>query len=211
MLLVEALAPDKYLTERQARKVVRAARQRMEARPNSKLAERNYYIVVTLLNSGLRATELARLTLADVRVGRGERPALAVRGGKCRPADHVDWVLLDKDRVARALRRWVRHRCRELGRPLEAVGDRPLFCSSHGGHLTRRQVLRIFKRICKKAGVGGYDVHAARHTFGMRTYRGTKDLEHTRRQMRHRDVQSTLVYLHAVDDDEQVEKVKGLV
>ena len=51
----------------------------------------------------------------------------------------------------------------------------------------------------------------SRHTFGVRTYGATRDIDFTRRQMRHRSLNSTIVYMHAVEHEQLAAQIVGLV
>jgi integrase len=192
------------------RRLLEVTRDRLEVeqrsrRRQSRQAERDYLLIVTALNAGLRAAELAALRVGDLRLEE-EPPRLIVRGGKARKAspamghrqtDDLDEVLLRYD-VARLLAAWVKGR----------GPDEPVFPSQRDGDggarrpLSRRGVWRIVKALMKKAGLNPlYTAHALRHRFVMaeieaQERQGELDPHLLARRSRHRSLNSALRYIH---------------
>ena len=117
------------------------------------LGARDYAIVFTLLDCGLRASELCELTLDDAHIDEGYLKVLG-KGNKQR--------LVPIGRACQdALFRW-----RERYRPL--LEDRPsayLFLSREGKPLTVDSLEELIDRAAKKAGIPRLHCHLLRHTF----------------------------------------------
>lgn len=145
---------------------------------------RDRHVLRLLLLTGLRASELARLRVGDLRFG--ATPTLSVRGGKKRPRRHVDEIPLPAS-IAPELARWAG------GRAPEA----PLFVTRDGEPLNRRHVWAIVRRLATKAGLRRrIHPHSCRHYFVTTL---AAQLEHplvAAKLARVRNVQTLLTYFH---------------
>ena len=114
---------------------------------------RNYTMVFTLLDCGLRASELSGLTLADAHLKEGYLKVLG-KGNKER--------LVPVGATAqKALFRW-----RDYFRPQFEPGEsQSLFVSANGGPLTVQALQEVVKRAAKSSGVPRVYCHLLRHTF----------------------------------------------
>ena len=117
---------------------------------------RNYAMVFTLLDCGLRASELSGLTLANAHLKEGYLKVLG-KGNKER--------LVPLGAAARkALLRW-----RDYFRPQFELGENEsLFLNSNGGPLTVQALEEVVKRAAKSSGVPRVYCHLLRHTFATR-------------------------------------------
>lgn len=115
-------------------------------------ALRDIAIIFTLLDTGIRATELCNLTLADYDQSTGRLMICAGKGGRDRP------VYAGK-RTQRAIMRYQITRDGKPTDPLFAAGD---FDDSH---LDRANLLKLLKRLGDTAGVSGVFVHRQRRAF----------------------------------------------
>jgi site-specific recombinase XerD len=150
-------------------------------------------LVLALMDSGLRESELAGLCCCDVRVGKGQRH-LHVRRGKGGKQRTV--VLADETRrLLVEYLDWLEH----SGWSNEP--DSPLFSSSRGGRLHRSAIWRIWSGALKAAGVQHHRVHDARHTFATGLYRATRDLRLVQKQLGHQSVTTTSAYADVLDED----------
>jgi site-specific recombinase XerD len=75
----------------------------------------------------------------------------------------------------------------------------PLFASTRGRRLTTRHVQRLFTRYATDAGLSVSSTHALRHTFAMDLYERTGDVLLVQKALRHRSLESTMVYARADD------------
>jgi site-specific recombinase XerD len=114
---------------------------------------RNYTIALTLLDCGLRVSELCDLKTADAHLregylkvlGKGNKERLVPIGGASEAA----------------LSQWLTH-----FRPLFVVNEAPqLFLDASGGALSTAAVQELIKRAGQRAGVPRVTCHLLRHTF----------------------------------------------
>jgi site-specific recombinase XerD len=111
---------------------------------------RNYAIICTLLDSGIRNTELCNVRPDDLDIKTGQ---IKIRDGKTSKARTV---VIGK-RAKEALWRWM------MQRPEEAEY---LFCTEEGGKLGRIHLRALVSNIGKRVGVHVYP-HRLRHTFSL--------------------------------------------
>jgi integrase/recombinase XerD len=111
---------------------------------------RNRAIILVLLDTGVRRTELVNLDLADVDLA-GQR--LRVLHGKGNKQRVVRFGARAREAVEDYLERF---RGREPG---------PLFLSRHGTRMSSHSVLIFLRRLGKQGGVEKVKVHRFRHTF----------------------------------------------
>lgn len=79
-----------------------------------------------------------------------------------------------------------------------------LFTSNKGKHLDKRSVWRIDKDACRRLGIDPKRVstHSTRKTFAEKVHSILdKDLVKTQRALGHKDINSTVKYLHVNDKD----------
>ncbi len=114
---------------------------------------RNYGILLTFLDCGLRASELASLRTEDAHLAQGYLKVLG-KGNKER-------LVPIGQRCQEALLRW-----RDRFRAQFEIAENPhLFLSSNGTPLNVDALDEVVKRAGKKAGVPRVHCHLLRHTF----------------------------------------------
>lgn len=158
---------------------------------------RDKAIITLMLNTGLRVSEVADLTLDDVELGdrSGQVRVRCGKGGKQR------YVPANKNARA-ALRAWI------------AVRPSPeshfLFTSQKGGALCSRAVARIVEVMGNKAGVK-LSSHSLRHTFGRNMADAGVGLEVVADLMGHDNIETTRRYLLPGDAHRQeaVERISN--
>ncbi len=154
-------------------------------------SDRNHAIVLFLVDSGVRASELCNLDVGDVDMKTG---AVSVRQGKGQK-DRTTYI------GARTRKAVLRH--------LADRGDRsnprrPLFLSEqHKTRLTYSAVAQIMRRLKKASGVDQLSAHALRRTFAITCLRNGMNVYVLARIMGHSDIQVLRQYLPLVDDDSQ--------
>ncbi len=151
------------------------------ARGTSEVAVRDHLLFHLMLRTGIRVGSAVAIEKRDIDLPRGEVFLRTTKGD--RPA----MVLLDKAIVAH-LRAFVHRRA-----------EGPLFTGASGKPLTTRQVRRRLADWLGRAGVRHASPHALRHTFATNLYSRTEDILLVRDALRHRSLQSTMVYARGDD------------
>jgi integrase/recombinase XerC len=165
----------------------------MEALPRSPAPDRNRAILLVLLDSGLRVSELCSLTVGDVAHDTGQLTVTG-KGGKTRA------VYLGVT-ARRALRNYVR-RWRH-----SATAEEPLFIAEGGHHsgagLTAWGVRSMMKDLGVAANLQGVrcSPHTARHTFAVMFLRGGGNLFELQRLMGHTDLTILRRYVALAESD----------
>lgn len=186
----------KYLTMEEQKTLVRAAKE-------TKGAERDYVIIETLLNTGLRATELCAVNVGDVRnKARLYVQPEAMKGGRGR------FVPLNV-RIQDILRKWIAAKMSDRHESIEDTA--PLFLTKTGRRLTRQDLTQsIVGPWMITAGltttkdgetVALYSSHSLRHTFAKRMIERGAKLEAVQKILGHTSLASTGIYIEASDQE----------
>src|SRR5687767_2397714 len=113
---------------------------------------RDYAIIMTFLQTGIRLSELANLKIDDVDF---DHKILTVRQGKGKKDRHIPLV----DEVVKALRNYLRYRNTEL-----VLDDEIFFLAKNGTSLNVSSVKYIVAKYVKQAGIRKkVSVHTLRH------------------------------------------------
>lgn len=151
-------------------------------------AARDKAIIFTLLDTGIRASELCNLTIGDYEESRGR---LYIRQGKG-----------SKDRIVYAGRRTQKALWRYLSTRKNAKPDEPLFSAGEFcNHIERNNLRKVLQRIGERAGVKGVFVHRFRHTFAVNFLRAGGNLAQLRLILGHEDVRTVLIYAKLAEID----------
>jgi site-specific recombinase XerD len=143
--------------------------------------QRDYAILLVLLRLGLRAGEVARLTLEDIDWRSGE----VVVHGKGR---RVDRLPLPGD-VGEALVAYLRR-----GRPCTARRELFLRTIAPIGPLGRGGISSVVRRACRRAGVAEIGAHRLRHTVACQMIASGVALSNIALVLRQRAASSTSLY-----------------
>ncbi|MPZ48653.1 MAG: tyrosine-type recombinase/integrase [Dehalococcoidia bacterium] len=120
---------------------------------NAPYGARNYAIVFTMLDAGLRATELLDLTVANARLQEG---FLMVLGKRQQGTAHPDRPALPGRRA-------------RMAGPLQGENEMAfLFLNANGQRMTLRALEEMIGRTGKVAGITSLHPHLLRHTFARR-------------------------------------------
>jgi len=158
---------------------------------------------------GLRVSEIAGLTMANVKVG-SSRPHIYVPKaiGKRNKARKVP-LWWDGATLA-ALIDWKRERIEQ-----DAVSESPFVCSQQTGKhrlsgetfgkpLSVRNIQARFKQAIKVLGrerVADLSIHCGRHSFCSHALAGGRTIAEVRDAAGHANIATTSIYLHVVHDD----------
>jgi site-specific recombinase XerD len=153
-------------------------------------AIRSRAIILLLLDTGLRASELCKLTIGDVDLN-NRRIKVLGKGLKER-------ILPISPRTAQAIWKYLTKRSVDT----KYKGE-PLLLQSNGLRLKRRNLYKLILRIAKKAGVEGAGVHRFRHTYAINYLRNGGNAFSLQISLGHATSDMTQRYLEIVDTDIQ--------
>lgn len=165
----------------------------VDAARRTRAPERDVAVILLLVDSGMRCSELMGLTMADVDRGSGELTVVG-KGNKKRT---VDMGVACR----RALWRYLEAERRE------ALKDEPLFVSvggkKSGTALTNSGVHRIVANAGDAGGVKGVrcSPHTLRHTFAVNFLRGGGNLFELQQLMGHADLTVLRRYVALAEAD----------
>jgi integrase/recombinase XerD len=179
-------AAPEYLQPNQLLKVLAIAKKR---------GAREHAMFLLAYAHALRASEIATLTLTDVKNGR----IRCARGKKSETTTEDlrenQNVLLDEKMVLAA---WLRVRG-------EADGSLMLFTSRQGSGLTRQQVYNLFRKTLELAGVetAHKGIHLMKHSYASHLIRNGANLAFVQKACGHRHISSTVRYTHVTTPEAQ--------
>ena len=177
-----------YLTSRQAKAVL------TDIDRSTPQGVRDYAIIALMMTGGLRTIEVVRADAGDLRTV-GDDTVLFLQG-KGRD-EKTEYVKLSSP-VEKAIRDYLRIRG-------EVPSTAPLFVSmsnnSKGERMTTRSVSGIAKACMVEAGYNSsrLTAHSLRHTAVTLSLLAGKPLEEVQQFARHANIQTTLIYSHALD------------
>jgi site-specific recombinase XerD len=146
---------------------------------------RDYAIIQTFLQTGIRLSELVNLRVDDVDF---EHRILTIRQGKGKKDRQIPLV----DEAVKALRDYVRYRNTEF-----IEDDEIFFLAKNGTSLNVSTVKYIVAKYVKKAGIRKkVSVHTLRHTFGAHKADKHMSLATLQELMGHKKKETTLKYIH---------------
>jgi site-specific recombinase XerD len=169
-----------YLTHDELRKVLTVA---------ANYGSREACMFTLGYGHALRASEIAALTVADVRGGK-----IVCRRGK--KSEHTTELL--RAHEIDALAAWLRERG-------DGDGSVFLFTSREGSCLHRSQVYRLFRKCAELSGLreGRVNPHILKHSYAAHMLRAGVDLAHIQKSMGHRHISSTVRYTHVTVSEAQ--------
>ncbi|MGH3225432.1 MAG: tyrosine-type recombinase/integrase [Streptosporangiaceae bacterium] len=152
---------------------------------------RDATLLATLYDTGARVSEIADLTVRDVRL---QRPAMASLTGKGRKTRHVP---LDGGTVTLLAAYLEEHRLDQPGRE-----DHPVFFNQHRARLSRGGIAWIIRKYQARTGdplLAGVSIspHAVRHSKAMHLYEAGVPLPYIRDILGHVELSTTEIYARA--------------
>jgi len=176
-----------WLTPEEFRRLLDAATRPDRNVPG--LAERDRLVLLALVTTGLRRSELCALDWRDLELG-GREPSLLVRRGKGNKSRRQPLPAS----LARELRRLRAARQPEL--------TDPVFCGLAGGRLQETILADIIRRAAKRAGIEKHvTAHTLRHTAATWLRQELGDTRLVAEYLGHADLSTVARYAH-VDRDE---------
>lgn len=154
---------------------------------NRPTALRDRSIILLLFDTGIRASELCALTIADYDTDRGR---LIVRHGK---GDKPRY-LYPGDRTRKTLWRYLAERT-------DAKPNEPLFATRTKQHIDRGYLRSMLKRLGDKASVSNVFPHRFRHTFAISFLRAGGRIEELQKILGHESLDMVLHYARLAEID----------
>lgn len=158
--------------------------------PNTDIGARDKAIFCLMVESGLRLEEVANLKVSDVHAA---EMYLKVHG----KGDRESYVPLGET-TSRALARYAT----AFRIPVDTRTD-TFFLTVYGDPLKYQAIPSIFDRLAERSGIRRLHPHLLRHTAATRMLANGADLHSVQRLLRHRDIRTTLRYLHLVPNQLQ--------
>jgi site-specific recombinase XerD len=157
-----------------------------ESTHSTSMALRNRAIILTLLDTGLRASELCGINIRDVD-RRNQHVLVMGKGSKERSVPY-------SAPTAQAIWRYLATRGDERL-------DRPLFATKSGGPLDKDDLGRILRDIGDRAGVSDVHPHRYRHTFAITFLRNGGNVYVLKMLLGHSTLEMCLRYLALAQSD----------
>ena len=151
--------------------------------PYGRKPRRGYAIVRCALDMGLRAGEIANLSIDDIDWRAG---TVMLRGTKSRRQDILPLPVA----TGQALADYLQHE-----RP--ATASRALFLcrrESRDIPVTTHVIHNVIRRACQRAGLPGSGSHVLRHTLACRLVENGSSLNEVADVLRHRSLETTRIY-----------------
>ena len=150
----------------------------------SPFGARNYAIIATLLDTGMRASEAAGITLSNLNLTDGYIKVMG-KGSKER-------VVPIGKYVRRILSDYI-----DEARPEPAISEvSNLFLTNDGKPITVNTLKLIFSRLAKSSGVKRLHAHLCRHTFAINYLLNGGDIFSLREILGHTTLEMVNHYLH---------------
>lgn len=168
----------KVLSEEQIKRLLKACNR------STWVGTRNYTMLLTFLDTGIRLSELIGLNLEDVNL---QNWTIRVRNGK---GSKERYVFIGRS-LFRALRKWID--ARGVSCP-----DSVFFITRNGHRHDLRNVERIIERLAQRAKLDGTRVtpHILRHTFATHYIKNGGDPFSLQRILGHSDIKTTMIYVN---------------
>lgn len=158
------------------------------------VGDRDYALILCLLDTGCRASEFLGLNVGDIDMQRGA-VYVTGKGNKRR-------VVFVGTKSRRELARYLRHR-------LQANPGDPLWATTTGRRLSRDGLTEMLRRRSRLAGVPVRRPHSYRRAFALLAKRGGADILSIQQLLGHTDLRVTRLYVDTQEEDLHEEHRKG--
>lgn len=148
---------------------------------------RDKAIILTLVDCGIRATELCQLVIGDYDTERGRLRVKLGKGNKER-------FLYLGDRARKAIWRYMATRT-------GAKAKEPLFQTRTGEHLDRNELGNLIYRLADLAEIQGAHTHRFRHTFAIEFLRNGGSTFELQKILGHKNLKTVLIYAKLAEVD----------
>src|SRR4051794_32551246 len=156
---------------------------------------RDFAILTTFLQTGIREGELTHLKLADVDLENGE---LTIRQGKGKK----DRTIPLEPQSLKALQQYLAVREDQL-----VLDEEILFLARNGTSMNERTIRKLVRKYYDKAGVRKRGVHTLRHTFGAHKIANKMSIATLQKLMGHNRKETTLKYVHIAHTNIKQEQI----
>ena len=186
----------KYLTLEQSKELLQTAENpNPKTHGNHDNSERNYAMIILLLNCGLRLQELININISDIDF-EDEKLNVVGKGNKERT------IYLNKACI-KAIKKYMEVRPKD---GVKFDSRDALFLSEQKKRISRRTVQYVVKEELRLAGIeksDKYSVHKLRHTAATLMYKyGKVDIRALQELLGHESISTTEIYTHV--DNEQI-------
>jgi integrase/recombinase XerD len=190
----DGVSPSEILSDAQIKKLLLYVTEKanLAKLKGTKRAIFDELIIQLLVNTGLRASELCNLNIADLPSNHNENTIWIrnVQGGVSRSIEVAS-------ELTKCIAMFVRL-YREGANPNE-----PLLISERGKRFIYMSIYSKVKRIGQKAGIGKLYPHILRRTYLVRLYNDKQDLRFVQKQVGHASRKTTAMYVRTSIDHEQ--------
>lgn len=194
----------KYFNALQIKTIRRRVRDQAEVdlKKENVTGIKEWMVIDLITSTGIRVSEAANLRCGDLKLGYGDS-RIFVRKGKGDVSGHV----VVNELLKRHLRSFIGWKI-SIG---ESIGEDDYLFIGQRGPWTSQAIQQIVKKYLKELNLyeRGKAVHALRHSYAVELYSKEKDIRAVQKQLRHRSLQSTLIYAD-VTDQMIGNQVKGL-
>ena len=199
-----SITRDKFLSSREARHLLKICEERafVDIVKGRKIWITRYMLARLALNSGLRVSEIAALTIGDIHIQEKGDTYLIVQHGK----GHGNLgkkrsVYLDMD-IVKHLKAYMAIKKKTFR---ESVKDEaPLLASHQGNKFTTTGLYMSFKKACREAKLPShYSIHSSRHTYATFLLAKTKNIKFVQKQLGHASINMTALYAHVLPEENQ--------
>lgn len=150
---------------------------------------RNRTMIILLLNTGLRLSEMINLKWNDINLMTGQLKVVQGKGAK-------DRILYINEDTIEELQEWKERQFAEWG------ASEYVFTTRNLKQLDGKAVRKMIKTYTTKAGITKHvTTHTLRHTFATDLLRETKNIRIVQKALGHSDISTTQIYTHIVDDE----------
>jgi integrase/recombinase XerD len=187
--IIEPLTPEeiKRLVKATTHTRPWTAKQGKQAQTKRPTGDRDKAILLTLVDSGIRISELCALQLQDYDAGRGR---LHIKHGK---GDKERYAVVGV-RTQKAIWRYL------LARP-DAKPVSPLFASREERPLRRDNLHHLLQQLGENAGVTNVHPHRFRHTFAVTFLRNGGNVMVLKELLGHESLQQVMEYVRIAEQD----------